>query len=82
MTCPKCKSDNVSVQVVTESQLKNKHHGFLWHVFVGWYWIPIKWLCLTVPALLAKIFLPKRQKIVTKKVSMCVCQNCGHTWKA
>lgn len=82
MTCPKCKSTNVSVQVVTESKLKTKHHNIIWWIIVGWLWIPVKWVVLTIPALLAKIFIPKRQKLKQKHVTMCVCQNCGHSWKA
>lgn len=30
MVCPKCGSENVSVQMVTETQLITKHHGILW----------------------------------------------------
>jgi hypothetical protein len=29
-----------------------------------------------------KIFKPKNKKMTNKAVSMCVCQNCGHTWRA
>ena len=29
MTCTKCGSSNVNVQMVSESQLKNKHHSIL-----------------------------------------------------
>lgn len=81
MTCPKCGSNNVSIQVVTHSQLKNAHHGFFWWLLVGWWWVPIKWLFLTIPALLAKIFIPKRKRIKQKDISMYVCQNCGHKWE-
>lgn len=82
MICPKCKSNNVTAQVVTETQLKNKHHNILWWIFVGWWWLPIKWVFLTFPALIAKIFIPKKQTLKQKHVSMWVCHNCGHTWKA
>ena len=81
MTCPKCGSTNVNAQMVSETQIKNKHHGILWWVFFGFYWVPIKWLCFTGLALLAKIFAPKRQKLKTKHKSMWVCQNCGHHWE-
>ena len=30
MNCPKCGSENVNVQMVSESQLKTKHHSFLY----------------------------------------------------
>lgn len=81
MICPKCGSENVNVQVVTETQLKNKHHSLFWWIFIGWWWIPVKWLFFTFFALIA-LFLPKRQKLKQKHVSMCVCQNCGNNWKA
>lgn len=81
MTCPKCGSTNVNVQVVQEQQLKNKHHGFIWWFCIGWWWIPIKWICLTIPALIVKIFGHKKQKIVTKEKTVCVCQACGHKWE-
>ena len=56
MICPKCGSQNVAIQVVNEVKLKNAHHGCLWWLIIGWWWIPIKWIFLTFPALLAKIF--------------------------
>ena len=81
MTCPKCKSPNVSTQIVTETMLKDKHHGIFWWLFIGFWWVPIKWLFLTVPALLVKLFGHKKQKLKQKNKTMCVCQNCGYTWK-
>jgi uncharacterized membrane protein len=81
MTCPKCKSDNVNVQAVSETQLKNKHHGVIWWVFFGWYWVPLKWLFLFFPALIVKIFAPKKQKLKTIHKSMALCQNCGNRWE-
>lgn len=85
MQCPKCGSTNVSVQVVNETTTKlvNKHHGILWWIFIGWWWLAVKWLVFTLPALLVKMFKPKDKKLKQKhaKVSMAVCQNCGHTWQ-
>lgn len=82
MICPKCKSENVNVQVVNEVTLKNVHHGFIWWIFIGWWWIFIKWMVFTIPALIFKIFGRKKQKAVNKSVTKCVCQSCGHTWDA
>ena len=82
MTCPKCGSTNVNVQMVTQSKLVDKHHGILWWLFNGWWWLFFKWLFLKIPALIVKIFVPKSQKLKQKQVSMCVCQNCGYNWKA
>lgn len=81
MKCPKCKSENVSIQMVTESKLATKHRSIIWWIFVGWWLVPIKWVIFFVPALFLKIFGGKRYKLKTKKVKMGVCQNCGHSWK-
>lgn len=80
MKCPKCQSENVSTQVINTVKLKNKHHGLLWWMFVGWYWVPIKWIVFTVPALLFAIFGSKKQKAVNKQKTICVCQSCGYNW--
>lgn len=82
MVCPKCKGENVTVQLVNEVKLKNQHHGIIWWLLIGWWWFFVKWIFLTIPALLAAIFIPKRKKAVNKTKKMCVCQSCGHTWKA
>ena len=78
MTCPKCGSGNVNIQVVTETTLKNKHHGVIWWLLIGWWWVLFKWIFLTIPALLAAIFIPKKQRIETRHRNVSVCQNCGH----
>lgn len=82
MTCPKCGGQNVNVQMVTETQLKNKHHGVAWWLCIGWWWVFFKWLFFTLPALLIKIFSRKKQTVKTTHKSMCVCQDCGHHWEA
>lgn len=82
MTCPKCGSTNVNVQMVSETKLKTKHRSIFWWIFIGWWWLPIKWIFLTIPALIVKIFAPKRKKLKTIHKSMCVCQNCGYHWEA
>lgn len=80
MKCPVCGSENVTVQIVTETELKNKHHGVVWWLCIGWWWVPIWWLCFTIPALIIKIFAPKKQKLKQRHKSIRVCQNCGHKW--
>lgn len=82
MRCPKCGSENVNVQVVSETELKTKHRGVLYWIFVGWWWLPIKWLVFTIPAIILKLFRPNRYKTKTKHISKFVCQNCGNTWNA
>ena len=81
MVCPKCGSENVTVQVVTEQDIKNKHHSIFWWLFIGFWWVPIKWLVFTVPALIVKIFAPKKQKIKNTHKSMAVCHACGNHWQ-
>lgn len=81
MVCPKCKSENVNVEVVNEVKMKNKHHGIMWWLLIGWWWIPCKWFFFTLPALIFAIFVPKKQKAVNITRKMCVCQNCGNSWK-
>lgn len=81
MVCPKCGSENVKVQMVTETQLVAQHHSVIWWICVGWWWMMVKWLFLTLPALIIKIFSPKKQKMVVTHKNMCVCQNCGNSWE-
>ena len=80
MNCPKCGSNNVNVQMVSESQLKNKHHSFFYWLFIGWWLHPILWFFLTVPMILGHLFGGKNKKLVTKHKSVAVCQNCGYNW--
>ena len=81
MTCPKCGSQLVTAQAVNEVQLKDKHHRVIWWALVGWWWIPIKWLFLTLPALIFKLFGHKKQRAINVTKTVCVCQNCGHRWE-
>lgn len=80
MKCKKCGSTNVGYQVVNEQKLVNKHHGIIWWCFIGFWWVPCKWLFLTWPALMFKIFVGNRKKIKNKTKKVAVCQDCGHHW--
>ena len=80
MNCPKCNSNNVNLNVVNEVTLKNKHHGILWWLLGGWILSMIKWLVLTIPALIFAVFGHKKQKAVNKQKTVCVCQDCGYRW--
>lgn len=80
MTCPKCKSENVTISVVNEVKLKNKHKGIFYYLFVWWWWVFIKWLIFTLPALILAIFGRKKQKAVNIEKKVCCCQSCGYTW--
>lgn len=81
MKCPKCGSENVTVQVVTETELKKKRRGIIWWCLIGFWWVPIKWIFLTIPALIVKIFAPKRYKLKTHTKKVAVCNNCGKSWE-
>lgn len=80
MDCPKCGSDNVVVQMVSESKLKSKHHSILYWILIGWWLEMFLWLFLIIPRVFGVMFGHKKQKIVTKHKSMAVCQSCGYNW--
>jgi len=74
MKCLKCGSENVNIQAV--ATVKTKRHGAMWWLFVGWWWIPFKWLFLFLPALIVKLIRGKRTENIIQ--SQAVCQNCGN----
>ncbi len=76
MICPRCHSENVQIQAVTD--VHTAHHGVLWWLLLGWWWVPIKWIFFFLPALLLKLFGKSRVKSTVR--SMAVCQNCGNRW--
>lgn len=72
MVCPKCGSENVTVQAVTD--VKTKRRGCL-----GWcLWILLA--CCTLGLILI-IPLLTNSKTKSKTHSEAVCQNCGNRWK-
>lgn len=80
MKCPKCGSENVTVSVINEVKLKDKHKSIFYYLLIWWWWAPIKWIFFTLPALLFAIFGHKKQKAVNIRKTVCCCQNCGHSW--
>ena len=82
MVCPKCGSENISVQMVTETKLTMKRRGVLWWLLIGWWWVPVKWLVFTVPALILKLFRPRRYQLRQAQRAVCVCQHCAFRWNA
>ena len=80
MTCPKCGSENCSVQVVTETTIKQKKHGVLYWLIIGWWLQPILWIFLTLPMLIISIFKPKKYKIQNTQKKVVVCNSCGNSW--
>lgn len=77
MKCPKCKSENVNVQIVSE--VRKKRHGIIYWLLIGWWLEMIMWLFLTLPWLIVKILKPTRYK--SKITKQAVCQSCGYSWK-
>lgn len=90
MKCPKCGSRDVNAQVVneTDTYIVRKHHGILWWIFIGWWWLPLKWalqfIVFNIFAVIYWLLKTPKYKQVTRhqKVSMWVCQDCGYTWEA
>ena len=78
MTCPKCGSENVNVQVVTSIHQKSKKGAIYW-IFIGWWWELFAWVFLTLPKLIIALF-GIHKKIVSKENTVAVCQSCGHKW--
>lgn len=68
MTCPKCKSENITFQTVSE-QKKSGCLTIILYIL----------LACTILGLLIVIPLMLRKK--TETVTYAVCQNCGHRWK-
>lgn len=66
--CPKCNSENISYQTVTEPRKSGCLTVILYIL-----------LACTCFGLLIVIPLMLRKKTVT--VTYAVCQNCGHRWK-
>lgn len=79
MKCPKCGSDDISVQAVTEVFEKRKKGCAYW-IVIGWWWEIISWIVFGIWKLLVVLF-GKKTKVVSKTGSVAVCQNCGHRWK-
>lgn len=79
MTCPKCGSENITVQAVTSIQQKSKK-GVIYWILIGWWWEIFAWLFLTLPKLIIALF-GNHKKIVSKEKTVAVCQSCGHRWE-
>jgi len=71
MICPKCGSENVNVQMVTD--IKTKRRGcFAWFL----------WILLAVCTLGIVLIIPllTNSKISSKQRKVMLCQNCGNSW--
>lgn len=102
--CPKCGSQNVNIQVIqenhgvtsvtkTKGKIKQKKHGLLWWLTIGWWWWIIDiflWIFLfpfrLAAGLLKKKKYKKSETSVTKQHAkiayrkVCTCQDCGSVW--
>lgn len=80
MECPKCKSTNVSVQLVQTGGKTKKHgNGVGGHINnTARFWVAVCTFGIS------NIFWKKSkgsEKSKVKNETMCICQNCGNTWK-
>lgn len=75
--CPKCKQRNVSVQLIqTAAKTKHNSRGCLWE-------LGRLFLIFCTCGLWLIIGRSKgKSKTKIKNDKMCVCQNCGYSWKA
>lgn len=48
MKCPKCKSEDVKVQIVSEEVVRTYKHSLFYRLLIGWWLKPIIWIC-TLP---------------------------------
>lgn len=103
MACPKCGSANISNQTFqeaqtntvsfTKSKYKEKGHGCLWWLFIGWWWWIVDLFCwIVLFPIRAIIALTKKKKYKGKSVTtsttrtdytyriVSTCNECGHTW--
>ena len=81
MTCKKCGSTNVDVQMVSSTEIREKKHGILYWIFIGWWLNPLLWLFLTLPMIIIAIFKPKKYESRTRVTKYYVCKDCGYSWK-
>lgn len=104
MVCPQCGSNSISFQMFqenagttkvskTKSKYKQKGHGILWWLFIGWWWWMVDlFLWIFLFPIRAIAALTKKKKYKGKSITieqtvnqvayktMCLCGNCGHTW--
>ena len=77
MTCPKCGSENVDVQLVQETtgkttktksktkSVSQKGHGCLWWICIGWWWWMIDmlfWCVAFIPRLIIQSLKGRKDK--------------------
>lgn len=104
MKCPKCGCENCTSQVFqenagsvtktkTKSKYKEKGHGLIWWLCIGWWWWIVDLLVIICawPLKLIAVLSKKKKykgksssKEVTKNIikykKIWTCTDCGHTW--
>ena len=78
LTCPRCKSNHVSVQAVTTVKSSKRHRWPYW-VFFIWLFEMLVWIFLFIPRLIIQAVKPAR--VSSRTHSEAVCQSCGKRWK-
>lgn len=70
MKCPRCKGNNVKVEVNT--YVKSKSRSFIWNLL----------MCFVTCGLwiIWMLVRKRKEKVVRKKIA--VCQDCGKSWNA
>lgn len=76
MTCPKCGSENITSQAITETTTKEKIKGF------GCIKSCLGFVFFSIPGILCGLCGMGKGKSKTKSRTrvICICQNCGHQW--
>lgn len=81
MICPKCGSQNVNVQMIqTEGKTKKKGNGVGGHMNNA-----ARGITAVCTFGLSNLVWKKSrggEKTTFKNESVCICQNCGNSWKA
>ena len=92
MTCPKCGSENVDVQLFQETKGKTtktktktravtqRGHGCLWWLFIGWWWWLIDlfiWCVAFIPRLVIQLL--KGRKGRTRSTTRTISKEKVHT---
>ena len=80
MKCPKCKSENVTVELV-QTEGKTKKHGNGLGGHVNNY---LRGTAAVMTLGVSNLVWKKSkgtEKTSFKNETMCICQKCGHTWK-
>ena len=75
MICELCKSENVSIQTVSNVRSRGGHLPIWYYFLCIW---AFDWIFFFV---IAKILKRKADAIKTKLRQIATCQNCGYHWE-